>query len=209
MYQDSSVSALWEVTDGSPATSCEESTVWRPWWLLWEAAAPGGRNRALPAAGSSQVTQVMSYRDGAWPQTPVPAPAWQRASSGACILRWTQTRMSGFFFFLSTESKKKKKCITEEKKCPKLQAPRGLSSQSSLLWRVVHSLLPLPTCKDSPGSSWWSWGVRPGGLWHLDGEPVPLSLCFRICSSALRFSPKSHLYLFNCTCPFAPSCPVL
>ena len=30
-----------------------------------EATAPGGRNRALPAAASSQVTQVMSYRDGA------------------------------------------------------------------------------------------------------------------------------------------------
>ena len=26
---------------------------------------PRGRNRALPAAASSQVTQVMSYRDGA------------------------------------------------------------------------------------------------------------------------------------------------
>ena len=56
-----------------------------------------------------------------------------------------------FFFFLSTESFLKN-VRNREKKCPKLQTPRDLSSPSSLLWRVVHFLLPLPHHKDSPGS---------------------------------------------------------
>lgn len=55
------------------------------------------------------------------------------------------------FFFLSTESFLKN-VRNREKKCPKLQTPRDLSSPSSLLWRVVHFLLPLPHHKDSPGS---------------------------------------------------------
>ena len=56
-----------------------------------------------------------------------------------------------FFFFLSTESFLKN-VRNREKKCPKLQTARDLSSQSSPLWRVVHFLLPLPHHKDSPGS---------------------------------------------------------
>ena len=199
------------MTDGSRAASCEESTVWRRRWT--SGSLDDSCERLLPPGqeSSSASRSVLPGYPGdelqRWSLT-----ADTRASP--CLtesqLRSLYSQMNPnknvrlFFFFLSTESKKKKRCITEEKKCPKLQAPRGLSSQSSLLWRVVHSLLP--------GQHWlrlMKLGIRPGGLWHLDGEPVPLSLCFPICSSSLCFSPKSHLYLFNCTCPFAPSCPVL
>ena len=62
-----------------------------------------------------------------------------------------QNKNVRLFFFLSTESFLKN-VRNREKKCPKLQTARDLSSQSSPLWRVVHFLLPLPHHKDSPGS---------------------------------------------------------
>lgn len=55
-------------------------------------------------------------------------------------------------FFFKYRIFKKKKMHNREKICPKLQTPRDLSSQSSLLSKVVHFLLPLPAYKDSPGS---------------------------------------------------------
>ena len=98
-------------------------------------------------------------------------------------------------FFFSTESLKKKKMHNREKICPKLQTPRDLSSQSSLLSKVVHFLLPLPAYKDSPGSGWWSWGIRPGGLWHLDGEPVPLFLSASVSSPPPFAFPLNLIFI--------------
>ena len=80
-----------------------------------------------------------------------PLPEGEPAQEPAFSDKPKQECQAFFFFFLSTESFLKN-VRNREKKCPKLQTARDLSSQSSLLWRVVHFLLPLPHHKDSPGS---------------------------------------------------------
>ena len=111
---------------------------------------PGGRDPAPQAAGVLPGYPDQLQRRSLTEDTHS-SPCLRESQLRSLHSQINQNKNVRLFFFLSTESFLKN-VRNREKKCPKLQTPRDLSSPSSLLWRVVHFLLPLPHHKDSPGS---------------------------------------------------------